>query len=204
LALLVLLGGAAACGGDDGGESDEEAAATTAAGPAPSTTAPPSTTVPSSTTATGSDGADDDLCSVVATDVVAEATGQEVVDTRSSSGTGEVQGVEYRTVGCRYDIQPDGELEVQVLVDESGATADAGIFADLQETSLGLRPSDDFPHEELADLGAAAFFLNSLLSNQLFVDTGSAVLLVEGEIGEEEAPRAVLEELAAAAVPLIG
>jgi hypothetical protein len=210
LSLIALLGIAAGCGDDGGGSGDDAAGTTTAA---EATSAPTNASSEPTTAPDGDvdddddddvDDDDDDLCSVVDTTTVAEATGQEVLDATSTTGTGEVQGVGYQTVGCRYQVAPEGELEVQVLVDATGAPATAEVHTALEEASLGLTPSDDFPHEDVAGLGTSAFFLNSLLSNQLFVDTGSSVLLVEGELGDEEAPRAMLVDLAGAAVGVLG
>jgi hypothetical protein len=199
--LVLLLGLAAGCGDDDGAtEADGAATSTTAADSAPST-APPDTTAPPTTSAPGDVG---DLCSTVSPETVAEATGQEVVDTTPSTGTGEVQGVEYRTAGCTYGVPPEGGLEVEVLVDEAGDPASSEIFTALEQASLGLTTSDEFPHQEVAGLGQRAFFINSLLSTALFVDTGSLVLLFEGEIGEDEAPRPMLQELATTTLDALG
>lgn len=203
LAVATVLALAVVGCGDDGGDDEQTAASTedTVDGTTASTTeAPDDTTEPSGTTA----GEAPDICEALPADTVAGAAGAEVVDTRPTTGTGSLDGIDYATAGCTYDLADDGSVDVRVLTDPSGALLTSDGFAELQATSAGRRGSDDFPHEDVSDLGTGAFFLAGLLSNQLFVDTGSLVLELDGDAADEPLPRDTLRAIAVEAVTAVG
>ncbi len=194
LAAATVLALALVGCGDDGG--DEE----TSVG----TEGPAGTTAPIETSEAATDDGPPDLCDLLASDVVATAGGVEVVGTQPATGTGSLDGIDYATEGCTYELADGGSVDVRALTDPDGAPFGPDGFAELRAASDARRGSDDFPHEDVSDLGAGAFFVASLLGNELVVDTGTAVLTLDGEVADEPLSRDALRAVAAEAVTAVG
>ena len=115
----------------------------------------------------------------------------------------ESSGVEYASETCRFEFA-EGDVRVAVLATPSGDPFGADGFAELQAASASRTGSDDFPHEDIEGVGSAAFFVGSLLGNQLVVDTGSVVLSIEGDADGEPLSRDAISAVAAIAVDALG
>lgn len=201
LALATVLALALLGCGDDGGDDEQTSASTE--GPTATTTDEAATSTEDTTATTAADGLPA-LCDALTADAVATAGGVEVVGTQPSTGTGSLDDVEYASEGCTYELADGGRVRVRALTDPAGAPFTADDFAALQATSAGRDGSDDHPHEDIADLGAGAFFQASLLGNELYVDAGSVVLLVDGDVADGPMSRDAVRAVAAEAVTAVG
>ena len=193
VAIALLVG---ACGGGDDADAGDDAPVDV---PVDTTEAPDVDETDETDEADGDAAGPCDLD----VDAVAEAAGAEVVDTRDSTGTGSLDGVEYASETCRFEFA-EGDVRVAVLATPSGDPFGADGFAELQAASASRTGSDDFPHEDIEGVGSAAFFVGSLLGNQLVVDTGSVVLSIEGDVDGEPLSRDAISAVAAIAVDALG
>lgn len=116
-------------------------------------------------------------CDIVPADEVAAAAGIEVSSTTPSTGTASYQEIDYSTVGCTYETADGGSVSINALADDTGGQLPPDVLADLMAASEASS-FDDYPHEEVPDLGNGGLFLASLgPSDSLVIDASPGPVL---------------------------